>query len=272
MKEKIAFYKGMNPLILLPAFAAYTAHIVLAIMLVDHIKPVERGFWPAIGFSLVILFFLFLLLPMPLFALALIADDDRPTVAYASKRWVRGIVSFAIASGAGAFLALTAALDSPNLKSVVDSLLFATSVFSLVLLLAHIAVSIFNETASKLKPERSSPTIGFYRGPLLALYGCLVLFLRQHQKIGAQTGEASFALLTLSGIALLWFENDKTSIADRETIPLCVASLLWMVSALIANYAYESLASVTFVLPYLVYLLPLILLGFYYYVSAPEEA
>jgi hypothetical protein len=45
-----------------------------------------------------------------------------------------------------------------------------------------------------------------------------------------------------------------------------------MVSALIANYAYASLASVTFVLPYLVYLLPLILLGFYYYVSAPEEA
>jgi hypothetical protein len=271
MKEKIAFYKGMNPLVLLPAFAAYTAHIVLVIMFFAHIKPVERGFWPAVGTILMVITFLLLFLPMPLFALTLIADNDRPTVAYASKRLVRGIVSFAITAGAGAFLALTANLNSPNLKAVVDSLLFATAVFSLVLLLAHIAVSLFNETASKLKPERSSPTIGFYRGPLLALYGSLVLFLHQHQKISAETGAASFALLTLSGIAVLWFEDNKTSIAERETIPLCAASLLWMVSALIANNAYASLASVTFVLPYLVYLLPLILLGIYYYVSAPEE-
>ncbi len=271
MKEKISYYKGMNPLVVLPAFAAFTAHIVLVIMLMGHMQSDERGFWPAVGHVLIFILCVYVLLPMPFFVLGSMATNDRPVVAYASKRWVRGIVSFAIATGVGTFLALTAALKSPNLKSVVDSLLLATTAFCLVLLLAHISISLFIDSTSKLKPERDSPTLGFSRSPMVGLYGCLVLFLRQHQKLGSEIGEASFALMTLSGIALLWFEDPKTSIAEREIIPLCTASLLWMVSAIIANYAYASLASVTFVLPYLLYLLPLILLGIYYYVSSPEE-
>ena len=79
-------------------------------------------------------------------------------------------------------------------------------------------------------------------------------------------------MFTISAISLLWFEDKKTGMADREIIPLCTASILWICSALVANYAYASLASVTFALPYLVYFLPLILLGFYYYVTAPEES
>jgi hypothetical protein len=71
---------------------------------------------------------------------------------------------------------------------------------------------------------------------------------------------------------MLWFEDHKTSVARREITPLCVTSIIWMGCALVANYAYASLASVTFALPYLVYFLPLILLGFYYYVTAPEES
>jgi hypothetical protein len=270
MKEKIAYYKGWNPLVILPAVAGCTAHVVLAIMLFDHMDPTESGFWSAILYISRLIFCLFLLIT-PVTVFVLIAEDDQPTFAYTSKRWVRGIVSFAIVIGAGTFLTLTATLKSPNLKSVVDSFLLAASAFSLVLLLAHISISLLVDPASKLKPERSSPTLGFSRSPMLGLYGCLVLFLRQHQGLGAEIGEASFALLTLSSIAFLWFEDHKTSIGDRETIPLCTASLLWMASALIANYAYASLASVTFVLPYLVYFLPLILLGFYYYVSDPED-
>jgi hypothetical protein len=272
MKEQISYYKGMNPLVSLPAFAAGMAHIVLVIMLFDHKAPNGSGFWQAILFVLWLLFCLYFLLILPVLGIVFVAKNDLPTLAYASKRWVRGMVSFAIATGIGTFLALTAALKSPNLKSVVDSLLLASSAFSVVLLLAHISISLLVDSASKLKPERTSPTSGFSRSPMLGLYGSLVLYLRQHQNLGAEIGEASFALLTLSSIALLWFEDPKTSISDRETIPLCIASLLWMVSAVIANYAYASLASVTFVLPYLVYFLPLILLGIYYYVSAPEEA
>ncbi len=270
MKEKISYYKGWNPLIILPAFAACMAHIVLVAMLFAHDEPNESGFWPAVR-GLLWIMFCYAIVFLPAAGIACVADNDRPTVAYASKRWVRGIVSFAIMVGAGTFLALTAALKSPNFKSFVDSLLLATSAFSLVLLLAQISISLFIDSASKLEPERTSPTLGFLRSPMVGLYGCLVLYLRQHQKLGAEIGEASFALLTLSSIALLWFEENNSSIAERETIPLCAASLLWMVSALIANYAYASLASVTFVLPYLLYLLPLILLGIYYYVSSPEE-
>ncbi len=271
MKEKISYYKGWNPLVLLPAFAACMAHIVLVAMLFAHNEPNESGFWPAVRGWLWGMFCFIFIMILPAAGIVCVTENDRPTVAYASKRWVRGIVSFAIVVGAGTFLTLTAALKSPNFKSFVDSLLLATSAFSLILLLAQISISLFIDSASKLEPERTSPTLGFFRSPMLALYGCLVLFLRQHQKLGAEIGEASFALLTLSSIALLWFEEDNSSIAERETIPLCAASLLWMVSALIANYAYASLASVTFVLPYLLYLLPLILLGIYYYVSSPEE-
>jgi hypothetical protein len=102
---------------------------------------------------------------------------------------------------------------------------------------------------------------------------CLSLALYQHNldKVFFDAGESRFFLFTVGAIALLWFEDKASGIADREIIPLCTASILWIVSALIANYAYTSLASVTFVLPYLVYFLPLIFLGFYYYISAPEE-
>ncbi len=253
MKEKISYYKGWNPLIALPAFAACAAYLVLAIIFLS------------VGDILLYIFHLLPLCVAPIFFIIC-----KPGVAYASKLWVRGIVSLAIVLGVGTFLVITSPIKNPEFKTVVDSLLLAISVFSLVLLLAHIAVSRFNETASKLKPERSSPRV-IAPFTLQALYGALVLFLRHHQKVGAETGEASFALLTMSGIAFLWFEEDNSSIAERETIPLCAASLLWMLSALIANYAYASLASVTFVLPYLLYLLPLILLGIYYYVSSPEE-
>ena len=272
MKEKIVYYRGTNPLVAIPAFSACTAHLVLVIKLLDQPNPTSRGFGDIVGSICFCLFFIFLLF-LPLFGIFnILINEDEPTVAYASKQWVRGIVSLAIVLGVGTFLMITAALRSPELKTVVDSLLLATSVFSLVPLIAHIALSLFVETTSKLKPERSSPHMGFFYSPLMGLYGCLVLFLRQHQKISTETGEASFALLTLSGIAFLWFEDRKTSIADREIVPLCLTSILWMGSALLANYAYGNLASVTFALPYLVYFLPIILLGFYYYVSAPEES
>ena len=271
MKEKISYHKGDNPLVLLPTIAACAAHLVLVMTLCGHLAPKERGFWTLV-IILVLVFCSFFLIAMPAILIATALEYSEPAVVYVSKRTVRGVVSVAIASGLITLLIVTSSLTKPELKNFVDSLLLATSVSSAVLLTAHIAISLFQEATSKIKPSRDTQSKGSFLSPLLGLYGCLVLFLKQEQKIAAETGVASLALLTLCGISLLWFEEKKTSIADREIIPLCAASLLWMVSAFIANYAYASLASVTFVLPYLLYLLPLILLGIYYYVSSPEEA
>lgn len=269
MKEKITYYKGTNPLVALPAFAACTAHLVLVIKFFIYNDAPENP-W---GFLATMFNFLIscCLLFGPVFLLGCVSENDEPTVAYVGKRLVRGIVSLAIALGVGALMVITAAIKNPEFKNFLDSALLATSVISLILLLTQIAVSVFNETTSKLKPERSTPNLGLFRVPFLGLYACLILFLWRHHKLDAETGEACFAIFTLSGIAFLWFEDHKKSIADREIIPLCTTSILWIGSGLLAHFAYANLASLTFVLPYLIYLLPLILLGFYYYVTAPVE-
>jgi cytochrome bd-type quinol oxidase subunit 2 len=167
-----------------------------------------------------------------------------------------------------------ASLKKPTFSTTVSSLCYALSAFGVILLFVHFMIALCGDVPAKIKPDRKSQPSCVFLSPLVGLISCLSLALYQHNqdKVGVDAGESRFFLFTVGAIALLWFEDKASGIADREIIPLCTASILWIGSALLANYAYASLASVTVVLPYLVYFLPLILLGFYYYISAPEES
>jgi hypothetical protein len=165
-------------------------------------------------------------------------------------------------------------LEKPSFSSIVSSACYAFAMVGVILLVAQFVIVISVDIPAKAKPARINQPQSMIFSLLAGAMSCLCLGLYQHKRelLSLDRGESLFFVFTVSAISLLWFEDKETGMADREIIPLCTTSILWMVSALVANYAYASLASVTFVLPYLVYFLPLILLGFYYYVTAPDES
>ena len=272
MKENIVQYKGINPLIGIPATLIVVAWLLSIVAMVPAMWPEEGGWSGGIVKFLVIFWgFGFFILP------SLFLDADlviSPGTIYASKRTVRATVVLASLTGMAFLLFILASSKKPAFLTTISSLCYALSAFGVILLLVHFMIALCGEVPAKIKPDRKSQPWCVFLSPVVGLMSCLSLALYQHNQDKAffDAGESRFFLFTVGAIALLWFEDKTSGIADREIMPLCTASILWIGSALLANYAYASLASVTFVLPYLVYFLPLILLGFYYYVSAPEES
>jgi hypothetical protein len=272
MKEDITRYKGTNPLIGIPAIIGVVAYIILVLTLIPAFWPEDTSGWER--------FFLGLYFVMMFgFALGFITwivetVTDEPCIIYASKKVVRAIVAIACLSGIAILLVMLTSLAKPSFSSTVSAACHALALFGVILLLAQSVIAISSDAPAKAKVDRTHQSKSLIYSPLVGAISCLCLGLYQHKReiFSLDRGEALFFVFTVSAISLLWFEDKKTGIADREIIPLCTASMLWIVSALVANYAYASLASVTFVLPYLVYFLPLILLGFYFYVTAPEES
>jgi hypothetical protein len=201
-------------------------------------------------------------------------NQSEPCTIYASKRWVRSIVAFSSVVGAALMLSLLTIQTAPTLSSSVSATCYGLSLFGAILIIAQAIIAMTTEVPTRIKPDRNSQPVFVYSSPFFGGIACICISVYKHAPtlLSTDIGESLSFLLTVGAISSLWFEDKKTGMADREIIPLCTASILWMVSALVANYAYANLASVTFVLPYLVYFLPLILLGFYYYVSAPEES
>ena len=200
--------------------------------------------------------------------------DEHPCIIYAGKKGVRATVAIASLTGVTSLLFILTKLEKPSFAATISSVCYALSLLGVILLLAQFVTAVSCDIPAKAKPDRKKHTQSLTLSPLVGATSCLCLGLYQHKReiLSLDRGESLFFVFTVSAISLLWFEDEKTGMADREIIPLCVTSVLWIGSALVANYAYASLASVTFALPYLVYFLPLILLGFYYYVSAPEES
>lgn len=272
MKEDIIRYKGTNPLIGIASCLTAVAYLISVMTIIPMMWPTEDGFKGFFG-GLFTLFMIFSAIMVPI---GFLNEPlrSKPAVIYANKRTVRATVTLASLMGMALLLLLLASSKNPTFSTTVSSLCYALSAFGLILLLAHFTITFFGEVTAKIKRDRKSQPLLVYLSPIVGLLSCLSLALYQHMpnKVSAEAGESRFFLFTIGAIAMLWFEDESTGIAEREIIPLCAASILWIVSALVANYAYASLASVTFVLPYLVYFLPLILLGFYYYVTAPEES
>ena len=272
MKEHIIQYKGINPLIGIASCLTVVAYLLSVMTIIPMFWPTEDGFK---GFMQCLFVFIWMLSTLVLpFGVVIQALDSKPCIIYASKRTVRATVMLASLMGIALLLFLLASSNNPTFSATVSSLCYALSAFGSALLLAHFLIILSSDVSAKIKPDRKSQPMCVYLSPIVGLLSCLSLALYHHNqsKVSVEAGESRFFIFTVGAIAMLWFEDEKTGMADREIIPLCVASILWIGSALVANYAYASLASVTFVLPYLVYFLPLILLGFYYYVTAPEES
>jgi hypothetical protein len=282
MKEDITRYKGANSLVgisfKLGHLSYFTLILTVAITFFNDLNPSSLPDWKAA--------LAFISLPIVAVGLAVIPLaiegmlEDRnfnysePCTIYASKRWVRSTVVFSSVMGAALMLSLLTIQSAPTLSTSVSSTCYGLSLFGVILIIAQTIIPMTTEVPTKMKPDRKNQPNIVYLSPFFGGIACTCISVYKHvpSLLSTDIGASLSFLLTVSAISLLWFEDKKSGMADREIIPLCTASILWIVSALVANYAYASLASVTFVLPYLVYFLPLILLGFYYYVTAPEES
>lgn len=279
MKEDITRYKGTNPLVGIPFKLGYLSHAILVLTVaISFLSDLNQTGWKgALAFIIIYVVGLFAFLA-PLGIRDMLKDRNlhhpEPCTIYASKRWVRSIVVFSSVMGASLMLSLLTIQAAPTLSSSVSATCYGLSLFGAILVIAQAIVAMTTEVPTKMKTDRKSQPLFVYSSPFFGAIACICISAYKHvpSLLSTDIGTSLSFLLTVSAISSLWFEEKNTGMADREIIPLCTASILWMVSALVANYAYASLASVTFVLPYLVYFLPLILLGFYYYVSAPEES
>ena len=279
MKEDITRYKGTNPLVGIPFNLGYLSHAIFILtVVISFLSDLNQTGWKgALAFIITYIVGLFSI-AAPLGIRDMLEDKyfnySEPCTIYASKRWVRSIVVFSSVMGAALMLSLLTIQTAPTLSSSVSSTCYGLSLFAVILIIAQTIIPMTTEVPTKMKPDRKNQPNIVYLSPFFGGIACTCISVYKHvpSLLSTDIGASLSFLLTASAIALLWFEDKKAGMADREIIPLCTASILWIVSALVANYAYASLASVTFVLPYLVYFLPLILLGFYYYVTAPEES
>jgi len=267
MKETVIQYKGNNPLVGLPALSFILTHLLLILLIWTHAWDKMDG-WEYFFFIVYTIW-----ISSMLYGVAYnLGPDCKPCIVYASKRMIRLSVTATVLLGGLLLLSLLASQKAPSFQGTSSAILYVSTFIGAILLSIQFLVVLFFDTPAKIKPERSGQCGYAFLSPVAGGVSCIILGMYQNNKIPTEIGESSFMMITVSSISFLWFEDQKTGMADREIIPLCTASILWIVSALVANYAYASLASVTFVLPYLAYFLPLILLGFYYYVTAPEES
>lgn len=280
MKEDITRYKGANPLVGIPFKLGYLSHAIFILtVVISFLSDLNQTGWKgALAFIITYIVGLFSI-TAPLGIRDMLEDKynfnySEPCTIYASKRWVRSIVVFSSVMGAALMLSLLTIQTAPTLSSSVSSTCYGLSLFGVILIIAQTIIPMTTEVPTKMKPDRKNQPNIVYLSPFFGGIACTCISVYKHvpSLLSTDIGASLSFLLTVSAISLLWFEDKKSGMADWEIIPLCTASILWIVSALVANYAYASLASVTFLLPYLVYFLPLILLGFYYYVSAPEES
>lgn len=273
MKEDITRYKGTNPLIGIPASIGVATYVILVLTLIAALWPERSSGWDTFFLILFVLYLSFCAVGLSIQIGASFTHVE-PCIIYASKKGIRVTVAIACLTCLVLLLFMLNVSNKPSFAATISSLCYALAFFGVILLLAQFVIAISVDVPAKAKIDRTHQPKSLLYSPLVGATGCLCLGLYQHMPkiLSLDRGEALFFVFTVSAISLLWFEDKKAGMADREIIPLCTASVLWIVSALVANYAYASLALVTFVLPYLVYFLPLILLGFYYYVSAPEES
>lgn len=279
MKEDINRYKGTNPLVGIPFNLGYLSHAIFILtVVISFLSDLNQTGWKG-ALAVIIAYIVGLFsIAAPLGVRDMLEDKyfnySEPCTIYASKRWVRSIVVFSSVMGAALMLSLLTIQTAPTLSSSVSSTCYGLSLFGVILIIAQTIIPMTTEVPTKMKPDRKNQPNIVYMSPFFGGIACTCISVYKHvpSLLSTDIGASLSFLLTVSAISLLWFEDKKSGMADWEIIPLCTASILWIVSALVANYAYASLASVTFVLPYLVYFLPLILLGFYYYVTAPEES
>lgn len=149
----------------------------------------------------------------------------------------------------------------------IESFLLSATALGTTLLAQQIVCAISIEPSSSIKPPRKDS------GKVLshASFGVIVCLIWLGQHIGNRNGipGAIFLLSSVATVAFLWMESDRECIARREMIPLSLASITWLLTALGVYLYSNSLYATSAFLPYFIVLLPTAFLSAYYYFTQP---
>jgi hypothetical protein len=148
-----------------------------------------------------------------------------------------------------------------------ESVLLAATALGTTLITQQIICAISIDPSSSIKPPRKDS------GKVLshATIGVIVCLICLGQHIGNRNGipGAAFLLSSVTTVAFLWMESNRECIARREIIPLSLASVTWLLTALGVYLYGGSLYEISAFLPYFIVLLPAAFLSAYYYFTQP---
>jgi hypothetical protein len=148
-----------------------------------------------------------------------------------------------------------------------ESLALSATALGTTLITQQIVCAISIDPGSSIKPPRDDSGKALSHAGL----GVIVCLIWLGQHIGNRNGipGAIFLLSNVTTVAFLWMESDLECIARREIIPLSVASVAWLLTALGVYLYGNSLHAISAFLPYFIVLLPATLLSAYYYLTQP---
>jgi len=145
----------------------------------------------------------------------------------------------------------------------IESFLLSATALGTTLITQQIICAISIDPISSIKPPREDS------GKVLshATLGVMVCLFWLGQHIGHRNGipGAVFLLSNATTVAFLWMESNRECIARREIIPLSLASVTWLLTALGVYLYGGGLYEISAFLPYFILLLPAAFLSAYYY-------
>lgn len=271
MHEPVTHCKEGNPFITIPAGMSLVVAACTCLQLLVNGWFASGGFFESIfnAAILVIPVFTAGALCHEFFGNFLFSDDTTPNTIYIKTKSARvWLVVFAIA-------ALTllgqqlAYIEKPDFFSIITTSLLVLSIFGSLLLSLHILAALTIDVPNKIKPERADIGATFFFSVTGALIACVSLAF--NAKGMYALGGHVFILSSVSSIAILWMEQRRECIADREITPLATASLAWMAVTYFVKFYHAELSALSFAAPYFTYFAPIGLLGAYYYISQPER-
>jgi hypothetical protein len=149
----------------------------------------------------------------------------------------------------------------------VESFVLSATALGTTLITQQIICAISIHPSSSIKPPRKDSGKALSHAAL----GVIVCLIWLGQHIGNRNGipGAIFLLSNVTTVAFLWMESDLECIARHEIIPLSLASVTWLLTALGVYLHGNSLYAISAFLPYFIVLLPAAFLSAYYYLTQP---
>jgi hypothetical protein len=271
MKEEVVYCRDGNPLVSIAARVGGVINIVFAVFfacgwVTTNINTIGKD-WSGLktflaGCVIIVTWAGGLLISAHVIE-SFWKESSRPTTLYLETKLARWLVV------ASAFLSL--AVFSFGMFFVklafIESLILAAATLGASLLSQQVICAICVVPTSSLNPPRDDS------GEVLsyASMGVVVSLIWLGKHFGNQTGVfgALFLLSNVTSVAFLWMESDRACVAKREVIPLSLASLGWLLTALGVYLYGNTLQNVSTFLPYFLILLPTVFLAASYYVTKP---
>lgn len=268
MHEPVTHCKEGNPFVSIPAGMISIVAGCSCLQTVNSWPRQEGLFENVLAFILCIMTFVFIGFVFTILLLSI--SNMAPCTIYFRTKSVRVWLVISITASLALFAHLLAQIEKPGFFEILTTLFFVLSVFGCVLLTVNIFAALAIVVTDKIKPERKNIGESLLTSIAGAAVACVSLGF--HARGSYPIGGQIFLLSSVSSIAILWMEHRESCIADREITPLAMTSIAWMTATFAVKQYHAELSAISFATPYFIYLVPVGMLGAYYYITQPERS